>query len=292
MRRAFVLLFALSGLSVSCDGDDTGSDPVVQALPSPPSAAARLARAPAATAATGTARMTITATVAGLPGHSEPLTFGGEGAIDFSAGRSRSVLDLSDALDSAKSSATELETITAGGVVYVRAPVLTSLHGSSQPWVRMDSDNPGGGPARAALGPLTSLAGSDLGAPMALLAGVDAASVREIGGGQEAESATTTLRATVDVSAASSQFASPEERSALEAFLESLGAGRLQVEAELDGDDRLRRLVYEHSLPAPGGAAHQRFEVRYRDFGAPVEIQLPPGDQVGDLVGSPLQGPR
>ena len=292
MLRAFVLLFALSGLSVSCAGENTGADPAAQGLPSPPAAAARLARAPAATAAAGTARMTITATVAGLPGHSHPLTFGGEGALDFSAGRSRSVLDLSGALGSAKSSATELETITAGGVVYVRAPVLTSLHGGSQPWLRLDSDNTGGGPARAALGPLTSLAGSDLGAPMALLAGVDAGSVREIEGGQGAESATTTLRAAVDVSAATAQFASAEERSALESFLGSLGAGRLQIEAELDGEDRLRRLVYEHSLPAPDGAAHQRFEVRYRDFGAPVEIRLPPDDQVRDLVGGPLQGPR
>lgn len=292
MRRAFVLLFALSGLSVSCAGENTGSGPAAQGIPSPPRAAARLARAPAATAAAETARTTITATVAGMPDRSVPLTFGGEGAIDFAAGRSRSVLDMSGLIGEPRSAATEMETITAGGVVYLRAPALSSLRGDSQPWVRVEPASPGGGSAVPPLGPLTALAGSDLGAPMALLAGVDTASVHVVTGGQEAERRTTTLRATVDVLAASSQGATPDERAALEAFLGNLGADRIQVEAELDGEDRLRRLVYDHSLPSPGGTVSQRFEVQYRDFGAPVEIQLPPDSQVRDLGAGIPQGPR
>lgn len=301
MRRAVLLVPVLSCLLfAACTAGDastevlpTGTDasgrPAGATSPEEggEGAAARLARAPGATAASGTARTTTVATVTGLPGRSEPFVLRGEGVIDFTAGRSRSILDLDrEENGRAARGGTEFETVVADGLVYVRAPALTSFAGASAVWVRIDptvtaSDD---GPDQVAtgFGPLTGLTGSDLGAPIALLAGVDASSVREVHSEVDADGITL-LQATVDLVAASAEAATTEELAALEAFLDRLGARRLRVDVELDGDDRLRRLVYEHDVPAPGGQVRQRFDVAYFDFGTAVEIVVPPDDQVRDL---------
>lgn len=293
MGRTAVLVPVFAFLLVSCAGKDAPADTVpaqgnsVATAPAGETAAAvRLARAPAATTAAGTAHTAIIATVDGLPGRSEPLTFRGEGGIDFLAGRSRSVLDLSDALGTAPTSRTELETISSDGLVYVRAPMLTSFSGASEPWVRIDpmaTAQPGAG--ALGLAPLTGLAGSDVGAPLALLNGVDLSSVRELRQPDRPDGDTMTLRAMVDVSAAAGAGASPHDLAALQHFLDRLGARRLEVEVELDEADRLRRLVYEHAVPTPTGTASQHFEIRYQDFGAAVDIERPVDAEVRDLLG-------
>ena len=292
MGRTAVLVPVLAFLLVSCAVQDAPADIVPRqgsGAATPPggeasAAAVRLARAPAATAAAGTAHTTVIATVGGLPGRSEPLTLRGQGTIDFVAGTSRSILDLSGALETAPTSATELETISSGGLVYVRAPMLTSFSGASEPWVRIDpmaTAHHGAG----ALAPLTGLAGSDVGAPLALLNGVDRSSVRELRQADQLDGDTTTLLATVDVSAAASTGATPQhDLAALQRVLDRLGARRLEVEVELDDADRLRRLVYEHAVPTPTGPASQHFEIRYENFGATVDIERPLDVEVRDLL--------
>lgn len=294
MCHTAVLVPAVAFLLVSCAGKDAPADIVpaqgnsVAAAPTGETAAAvRLARAPAATAAAGTAHTTIIATVGGLPGRSEPLTFRGEGGIDFFAGRSRSILDLSDTLETAPTRRIELETISSDGLVYVRAPMLTSFSGASAPWVRIDpmATAPPGADALG-LATLTGLAGSDVGAPIALLNGIDVSSVRELRQPDRPDGDTTTLRATVDLSAAASAGATtPQDLAALQHFLDRLGARRLEVEVELDEADRLRRLVYEHTVPRRTGTASQHFEIWYQDFGAAVDIERPVADEVRDLLG-------
>lgn len=298
MRRALLSVPVLSCLLLAaCSGSDASPDVLptragagAPAEVTPPAGgeagpAARLARAPAATAASGTARVATFATVTGLPGRRQPFTLQSEGAVDFTAGRSWSILRPDgQTTGGTDASATELETVVAGGVVYVRAPALTSLSGASAGWVRIEPAIAGAGPA---LGPLTELASSNLGAPLAMLAGVTPSSVREVGTevGTEAGpgGAITLIQATVDLVAASAEGATTEDLSALGAFLDRLGARQLQVEVELDGHDRIRRLIYEHDVPSPAGPVHQRFDVAYSDFGADVEIATPPDDQVRDL---------
>ncbi|HEV2810673.1 MAG TPA: hypothetical protein VGV93_09800 [Acidimicrobiales bacterium] len=292
MGRLAVVVPVLAFLLVSCAEKDAPADIVprqgnsVATAPEGETAAAvRLARAPAATAAAGTAHTTIIATVGSLPGRSEPLTFRGEGEIDFLAGESRSILDLSDAMGMALTRGTELETISSDGLVYVRAPMLTSFSGASAPWVRIDpmaTAQPGAD--ALGLAPLTGLAGSDVGAPIALLNGVDVSSVRELRQSGRADGGTTTLRAMVDLSAAASAGATPHDLAALQRFLDRLGARRLEVEVELDEADRLRRLVYEHAVPTPTGTVSQHFEIRYQDFGAAVDIERPVDAEVRDLL--------
>lgn len=302
MHRAVLLVPVLSCLFfAACIGGDASPDvlptradsdgvPATTPLTGDQSGAAdRLARAPAATEASGTARTTTVATVTGLPGRTEPFTLRGEGAIDFVAGASRSILSVDNQASGRMAAGdTEFETVVVGGWIYVRAPALTSLAGASAAWVRIDpaatGSGEGSGPAAPGFGPLTGLAASGLGAPIAMLGGVDASSVREVDVEVKADEAITSLQATVDLLAASAEGATPDDLAALEVFLERLGARQLQVDVELDDDDRLRRLVYEHDVPTPGGPVRQRFDVTYFDFGAPVEIATPPDDHVRDLT--------
>lgn len=298
MRHTRLLVAALSCIGLSaCAGG--GSAP--RALPARDTAAtapaipttghgdlaARLARAPAATAESGSARTSVTATVTGVPGRTDPITFRGDGVIDFAAGRSRSVLGLDPGPQGARASDLEIETVAADGLLYVRSPALAAMAGTSVPWARLDPTPPGGG-VGAGQGPpglhlLTGLAGGDLGAPLALLAGVDPSSVHEVGTETTGDGDITRLRATADPVAATGATAA-RDRTALEAFLDALGARRLRVEVALDQDDRLRRLVYEHDAVTAAGVAGQRFEVEYFDLGTAVEVNVPPPDQVRELT--------
>ncbi len=302
MRRptVFVLCCLLAGCAADTappsDPPPGASDPtsidapteteVPGQAPSSSEVEERLARAVLATTAAGTARTTFSATLAGLPGHAEPVTLTGTGEADFATGRLRSLIDLSAALERRSPEVDpSWETISVDEVVYLRAPMLTELFEIATPWVRVDPSSE----LLGAAGGLQGLAGSDNGAPLAMLAGVEPGSARDLGPAEVAGTAGRHLQASVDLVAAVEAVAAdqPEpQRRALERFVEKLGARRLSVDAFLDGDDRIRGLVYEHALPAAAGGGSQRVELGYADFGARVSIDPPPSSLVTDLAGA------
>ncbi|MGI8758129.1 MAG: hypothetical protein ACR2K0_02355 [Acidimicrobiales bacterium] len=243
----------------------------------------RLAAAPEATASAGSARTTMVATISGVPGHPNGPTVAGHGQVDFAARRSHSTLDLSGLFPDGDVAAGDrsIETILDGGRHYVRSPILTSLVGVATPWMSIDpAAAPHAGPA-AALGQLGQLPGGESTAPLAILAGVREGSVRTLGQEQVGGETTSHLAATVDLRAALERAGALIDPGQFEEFADRLGAAVLDVEAHLDGLGRLRRLAFEHSLP--GGGA-QRSELEYSDFGAPVEIAVPPDDEVTDVA--------
>lgn len=308
MRRR--LLLALLCLTPACAADQTASPgPTtipdqndIRSVPTEPGdpldrGAERLRAAAEATTAAGTARTTYVATLTSIPGRSEPISLTGSGAVDFASGRMQSTLDLSDALTApASGGAAEggpepsWETISADGLVYLRAPMLLDLLGVETPWVRVDPSSE----LLAAAGgfaPLGRLAGNDSGAALALLAGLEEGSVTDLGSEDVAGTATTHFRGTVDLLATVDSVGGPPpdaegadaERQALERFVDGLGARQLAVDAFLDGDDRVRRLVYEHELAPEAGGGTQRVELEYTALGEAVTITVPPVDQVTDL---------
>lgn len=307
MRRfaLFALLFTLS----ACAGERVPSrpDPASGASgPAPPATPAdpdtfpgpqstsdaqtRLGRAEPATTAAGSARTTFLATLTDLPGRPGPVSLTGTGEADFATGRMRSIIDLSGAFERPTSVGVDpsWETVSADGLVYLRAPILAELFEIETPWVRIDASSE----LLDATG-LQGLAGSDSGAPLALLAGVDEGSVLDLGPSEIEGTPTSHLRATVDLVAAvdALRVDGPDEaHAALERFVESLGARQLTLDAFLDGDDRVRRLVYEHQLPPDAGGGSQRVELEYLDFGIPIDVAPPPPHLVSEL--SDALGPR
>lgn len=285
-RFTLFVVLALSAAVLGCGFDPGGQPgpdrPVITTGPSP--AALRLASARAATIASGTARTAFTASVS--PASGAVTRVAGEGTVDFGTGRGVSTIHLSPLVPGGSSATPTLDTIFDGDVVYIRSPLLELL-GIETPWLRIDRTSLPRAGIGTGLGDLSALPDTDQLAPLGFLAGVEAASV-EVQGSEEIDGvATTHLRASVDLrSAATAAGAGDLGRS-----LTELDAGNLTVDAYLDHDDRLRRLVYDHPLPPALGGGWQRFQVEYFAFGTPVEIDLPALDEVTDL-GAVVGGDR
>ncbi|MBW3627481.1 MAG: hypothetical protein KY412_07715, partial [Actinobacteria bacterium] len=101
----------------------------------------RLAAAPAATIAAGTARTTFVATVVDVNGAgSGTVTFDGEGEIDFENQQASSRSDLSELLrqGGVDDIDGELESVVDGAVSYVRSPFFATMVGAPTPWIRID----------------------------------------------------------------------------------------------------------------------------------------------------------
>lgn len=247
-----------------------------------------LAAAPEATVASGSARTATLITLSGIPEHADVLEMAGSGSIDFGAGRSASTLELSALFPDGDvpTDVRHLDTVLDGGLLYVRSPLLTSLAGITTPWMRLDRATAPVDGMGAALGQLGQLPGGDITAPLALLAGVRDGSVHHVGAEEVRGEPTTHLAANVDLRAAVERAGILTDADRFEDFAAGLGATVLDVEAFVDGSGRLRRLSYEH--PLPGGGA-QRLEIEYFDFGAPVEVALPPEDEITDLAEGPAR---
>ena len=286
MRRVTLLVPAVLALAVACSPDgrsSPGPQPAspADARPSPTDAAARLMAAPGATVAAGTAATHLVATITGVPGRPDEIRMEGPGQVDFVGARASSILDLSELFSQPAAAAdARFETVLDGGVAYVRSPLLSSLVGVDTPWLRVD---PAAAP-NSSLAPLTQLAGSDHTAPLALLAGVDPATVREVGPEELDGETNTHLAAVVDLRRAVEAAGPVTDPAGFERFVATLGGDRLEVDVYLDTSGRVRLLRYAHSLGPGAGTGRQSFELRYFDFGAAVAITVPPAELVTDLT--------
>lgn len=245
----------------------------------------RLAAAPAATVAAGSARTAFTATLVDVGGAGgRTISFSGEGEIDFEGERASSRSDLTELLRSGGNDVDgELESVVDGAISYLRSPFFTTMVGAPTPWIRID-------PAalESATGmDMTQLSGmpsTDPNAQLAFLAGVVEGSVEEVGRGEVRGTPTTRYRATVDLRQAAEDAGALTDPEQFEQFVTTLGGSELDVEVDVDGEDRVRLLTYEHRLPAEGGGGRQQITLEYFDFGAEVDISVPPDDQVTDLA--------
>ncbi|MGI9118798.1 MAG: hypothetical protein ACR2G7_01490 [Acidimicrobiales bacterium] len=252
---------------------------------------ARLEAAPAATIAAGTAHTSFGAKAtlpagASVPeaeGTGDPLSFDGEGVIDFANGRGRTNLDLT-ALMAAQGPGQvdgNFETVIDGDIVYVRSPFLASLVAAETPWIKVDPSTIESGTG-IDLGELSALGSFESGAHLAFLGGVVKGSVRNLGTETIRATTTTHYRGTVDLRAAVEAAGALVDPERFNRFATALGP-ELVVDAFLDDGGRLRRLSYDQPLPGGQGGASQRVELEYFDFGAPVNISIPTPDQVTDL---------
>lgn len=250
----------------------------------------RLAAAPAATMAAGTAHTSFGAKItrpagASAPdpkGAGDPLGFEGEGVIDFANGRGRTDLDLTRLLAAQYLDDVDgnFETVIDGDLVYLRSPFLASMVAAETAWLKVDPSTIESGTG-IDLGQLSGLGAPESGAHLAFLAGVVKGSVRDLGTETIRATTTTHYRGTVDLGAAVEAAGALVDAEQFKRFAATLGS-ELVVDAFLDDDGRLRRLSYDQPLPGGQGGV-SRAEVEYFDFGAPVDISIPTPDQVTDL---------
>jgi hypothetical protein len=168
-----------------------------------------------------------------------------------------------------------------GAVLYLRVPLIATFLPNGKQWIKLD------------LGTAAAAAGVDLGRAVqagsaspaellrALLSSDGARKVaRETVGGVE----TTHYRTTVDPKRTLPARVQGEARTRLEQALERAGAQALPVDVWVGDDGLVRRLRFEAPRIAAGGTSvgGGTFTEELSGYGEPVEVALPPADEVLD----------
>lgn len=261
----------------ACAG--TGDEAV--RLESGADAIALLQAAPEAVAEAGSARFEMTVSVDG--GAEGELSFLATGAFDTAAQRLQLELDLGEALAGLDPEGMGLpgldepmEVIVDGATTYVRIPFLSSMTGTSG-WLSASAEDLGASADQLGFGAGTTDPSQLLEALRGVADDVEAAGQEDVRGVP-----TTRYTATVDLDAAA-DVVPADQRERFEAELHALGdLGALPVEVWIDADGLVRRLVLDVSGVAPQGQLPGKAQIAMElfDYGEPVEIDLPPADQV------------
>jgi hypothetical protein len=254
-----------------------------------------LRAAPEAVTEAGTAafEMTMTMSAAG-----ERYELTATGAADAAAGQVEMEMDLGSMLSGLAEASGEtipqgldepIRFVIDGTTVYLRMPILDVLTGSSN-WLSASPEDLGQDAGSLGLG-----AGAfDPAALLDVLRGV-ADDVTEAGTDTVRGVATTKYTATISLADALAQ-APADQRERLQAQLDQLGTdASMPVTVWVDEDGLPRRMTMDLTgLAGPGtdaeGAA-VAITIEYFDYGEPVDIQIPPADEVtpfGEVLGGAL----
>ncbi|HVM20349.1 MAG TPA: DUF6612 family protein [Egibacteraceae bacterium] len=234
------------------------------------SAQERIAQAPAATEAAGSARMDMdmTMTVQG-----DEVTVTGEGAMDFATEQATMTMEMGALMPGGGSQSMEIR--TDGSTIFLLMPNAQEM-GLPTPWIRMDVDEMAG---LRGLGELQQMSNDPAGS-MNMLRGASE-DIREVGTEEIRGVSTTHYQATVDLERAAEQ--APEGAGeALRQQIEVLGRSTVPVEVWLDDEGRVRRQQVVMDLSQAQGAAagqgpeEMRMTVELFDFGAEVDVAPPP----------------
>jgi hypothetical protein len=256
-----LLVLVLAVLPLACGGAELSPE-------------AAVAEAATRTEDEGSARVSFTGTLTGIPGGS--FTVQGEG--EFARGRGRMTFDLAGIAGGSGS----LEMIFDQLVIYMRFPaeIQAQLPGGKS-WVRMDLET------------LAEEQGIDLGALMQFSQSDPTQSLQylrgasddfeEVGSEPVRGVDTTHYRGTIDLRKAAEGL--PEEaRESVDRVIELTGERELPVDVWIDDDGLARRITYEQPLPAPGAEdASMELTMEFFDFGLDVDVEPPPAEDVIDI---------
>lgn len=241
------------------------------------SAQERIAQAPAATQEEQSARMSMEMA---MTGRQQDVTVTAEGAVDFAGQRMTMTMSMGEELAGAGFG--ELRMIAEGTTVYMEMPNAQEL-GLPTAWVKMDAEDMAG---MQDMGELQQMS-NDPTKSMQMLRGVSE-DVTEVGSEEVRGEPTTHYRATIDLEKARDQ--APEEaRPFLQQQIDVLGASAMPTDVWIDEAGRLRRQRVDVDMSKaaeamPGAPTNMSVTIEIFDFGAPVDAEPPPADEVTDLA--------
>jgi hypothetical protein len=292
VRRTYLVLAALVGLLALLAAGCGGSSMAVPELTSFTGAAQ-------ASSAADSARFALELEMT-MPLTDKALSISADGGFDTAAKRAQLSFDLSSLAELFKSLGSafggemsgemgdpddwKLEAIQDGDVAYVSFPLMADQLPAGKTWVKGDAKELSGANA-GQLSQFGSFAGTDprdvLGMLKAVSGSIEAVGTDEIRGVE-----TSHYRASVDV-AKLEQFVPAEQRQTLGSFDETAkaaGLSEIPVEVWLDADQRVRKLSLDIEAKQPGTdqSVKASLVVELYDYGKPLEIELPPPDQVVD----------
>lgn len=266
-RLLLSLVLAVVTLAGACGGDDASAKEV-------------LAAAPGKTVAEGTSRVAIDVGLGAEPGSGR---FAGDGAFDYQKQQGRLTLDLGP-LGLPAAGATDV--VFTEKVLYMKLDLdVPKLR--ERPWLRIDLEQlaKGQGPDLEGFRHLQS---NDPTAALNYLRGVTD-DVKKVGTETLRGAKTTRYTATLDLDKAAREV-DEDQKDDLAQIREQLGTNTIPTEAWIDEKGRLRKLRYSVTLPqagaegqAPADAGTVTASFELYDFGVPVEVTIPPRDQVTDI---------
>ncbi len=249
-------LAALVVLRAACAGDGNGEE-----------GGTPVAAAAAAATATAEVESYRSSIVLEYESSEGPVRIAGEGEFQAEPRRGRLTMTVEQAGSRTDVAGTEI--VYDGRVLYMTAPGATA---PEQTWVAMDLGE---------AGRIGGLSGFDRTDPAQALAYLQGAGEAEEVVTEEVRGAETThYRLTVDLEEAAAR--SPEYRGVIEQGLQAGGAAEVPTEVWVDEDGLVRRvrMVYGGVPTAEGVSADVTVTTELYDFGAEVDVQPPPRDQV------------
>ena len=260
---------------------------------------ASLTQAASTSASTDTAKFALTFEMA-VPGADQSLSFSAEGGFDTPAKRSRMTIDLSSLAELMKqlgsslggtvtgdlgdSSDWKLEAIMDGDVAYLNFPLIAKDLPDGKTWIKGDAEDFSRADT-SGLGQFGSLSGMDPRDVFGFLKAVSG-SIESVGSEEVRGVTTSHYRATLDP-AKLAELVPAEQRESLGGVDEAArqaGLTELPLDVWIDADQRIRKLSIELDAKMPGSdkSLKASFVVELYDYGTPLELDLPPADQVAD----------
>ena len=239
-----------------------------------------------------------------LPGIGESLSFTAEGGFDTPDRRSRIAVDLSSLAklmaqagpllggtvtgDLADSDPEDwkLDAIVDGDVVYVRFPPIAEELPAGKTWIKGDAKD-FSKTGTAGLDQAGSLSGIDPRDVFGVLQAVSG-TIESVGSEDVRGVATSHYRATLDPAKISALLPAGQRQSfgGIDEAAKQAGLSDLPIDVWIDADGRVRKLSIELDAKMPGSdqSLQASLVVEVYDYGVPLELELPPADQVADAA--------
>ncbi len=245
--------------------------------------------------------LTFEATV---PGVDKRLSFTAGGGYDTPARRSRIAVDLTSLADLMTQvgpmlggSVTgdladtdpgdwKLDAIVDGDVVYLRFPPLAKELPDGKTWVKGNAKELAQS-GTSGLDQAGSLSGLDARDVFGFLEGVSG-SIESVGSEDVRGVTTSHYRATLDPAKLATLVPADKRESlgGIDEAARQAGLDDLPIDVWVDADGRLRKLAIELDATLPGSdeSLQASLVVEVYDYGAPLDLELPPADQVADAA--------
>jgi len=235
-----------------------------------------------------------------LPGADEALSFSAEGGFDTPAKRAQMTFDLSSLAELLKGFGSsfggtvtgdlgspedwKLEVIQDGDTAYIRFPLIAKDLPAGKTWIKGDAKDLSNADA-GQMSQFGSLAGTDPRDVFGLLKAVSG-SIEAVGTEKIRGVETSHYRATIDMAKVEQLVPEAQRQSlgGLDQSAKQAGLTELPLEIWIDSDQRVRKLSIDLDAKQPGSDASVKASlvVELYDYGTPLELELPPADQVAD----------
>jgi hypothetical protein len=292
VRRPHFLLVALAAVLAVVAAGCGGSSVAIPELTSFSSVAQKSSSA-------DSARFSMNLNMA-MPGMGKPLAFTAEGGFDTPAQRSQLTVDLSSFAELFKSLGSslggttsgdlgspadwKLDAIQDGKTAYIHFPLLTKQLPPGKTWIMGDAKELSSAGA-GQMSQFGALAGTDPRDVFGMLKAVSG-SIEGVGSEKIRGVETSHYRATIDL-AKVEQLVPAAQRQSLGSLGQSAqqaGVSEIPLDIWIDADQLVRKLSVDLDAKQPGTdqSVKASLVVELYDYGTPLDLKLPPADQVVD----------